>query len=83
MDCVQRRDFLIAAGALLAAPLAAEAQQAVSIARIGYLNPSLANASSLEALRQGLRNLGYNEGRNDLGLTIPQSVMARADEVIH
>jgi hypothetical protein len=27
MDRVERRDFLIAAGALLAAPLAAEAQQ--------------------------------------------------------
>jgi len=66
MDRVQRRDFLIAAAALLAAPLAAAGQQAVSIARIGYLVPSLANASLLEAFRQGLRDLGYIEGTNVL-----------------
>jgi hypothetical protein len=41
MDRVQRRDFLIVAGALLAAPLAAEAQQAAKVARIGYLTTSL------------------------------------------
>ena len=35
MDRVQRRDFLIAAGVLLAAPFSAEAQQAAKIARIG------------------------------------------------
>ena len=37
MDRPQRRDFLIAAGAFLAAPLAAEAQQTGKIARIGFL----------------------------------------------
>jgi len=33
----RRRQFLIAAGALVAAPFAAEAQQAGKVYRIGYL----------------------------------------------
>src|SRR5437660_10242870 len=35
---LKRRDFLIAAGALLAGPLAAKAQQAPRVFRIGYLS---------------------------------------------
>src|SRR4051794_32359346 len=65
MDLVQRRDFLIAAGVLLAAPFAAEAQQAAKVARIGYLAHNLAvNRHLQEAFRQRLRDLGYVEGRN-------------------
>ncbi|MFO1302475.1 MAG: ABC transporter substrate-binding protein [Burkholderiales bacterium] len=65
MDRVQRRDFLLAAGALLATPLAARAQQAPRIARIGYLTPNLAAGPHLrDAFRQGLRDLGYVERRN-------------------
>jgi putative ABC transport system substrate-binding protein len=56
---------MIAAGALLVAPLATEAQQAAKIARIGYLSSSLAaTPNRQEAFRQGLRDLGYVEGRN-------------------
>jgi len=65
MDWVQRRDFLVAAGALLAAPLVAEAQQAAKVTRIGYLSHNLAASPHLrEAFLQGLRDLGYVEGRN-------------------
>jgi putative tryptophan/tyrosine transport system substrate-binding protein len=65
MHCVQRRDFLIAAGALLAAPLTAKAQQAARVARIGYLTGNLAARTRLlEAFRQALRDLGYVETRN-------------------
>jgi ABC-type uncharacterized transport system substrate-binding protein len=50
---------------LLAAPLAAEAQQAAKIARIGYLASNLAaTPHQHEAFRQGLRDLAYVEGRN-------------------
>jgi len=61
-----RRMFLgTLAGGLLAAPLAAEAQQAAKIPRIGYLAGDLAGGPHLpEAFRQGLRDLGYVEGRN-------------------
>jgi len=62
-----RREFIgTLAGGLLAAPFAAEAQQAAKVARIGYLtgaNPA-ANPHQHEAFRQGLRDLGYVEGRN-------------------
>jgi putative ABC transport system substrate-binding protein len=65
LNRVQRRQFLIAAGALLATPLVAEAQQAVKVARIGYLTGNLAaRPHLLEAFRQGLRDLGYVETRN-------------------
>jgi putative tryptophan/tyrosine transport system substrate-binding protein len=63
---VDRRRFLLTslAGAL-AAPCAAKAQQADKIARIGYLSASVAAGAHLrDAFLQGLRELGYAEGRN-------------------
>src|SRR2546430_5506464 len=50
---------------LLAAPLAAEAQQAGKIPRIGYLSVFSPNPLDDE-FRRGLRDLGYVEGRNIL-----------------
>ena len=64
---ISRRAFLgTLAGAPLAAPRAAGAQQAVKIARIGYLAANLAGTplASHEAFLQGLRDLGYVEGKN-------------------
>ena len=63
---MDRRAFVAGAVSVLAAPLAAaEAQPAGKIARIGYLSPNLATSPHLrEAFRQGLRDLGYVEGRN-------------------
>ncbi len=63
---IERRTFIaLISGGLLAAPLAAEAQEAAKIARIGYLSHNLAAAPHQhEAFRQGLRDLGYVEGRN-------------------
>src|SRR5512132_686260 len=58
---------LTVAVSIPAAPLAAEAQQATKIAQIGYLAPNLAASRHLpEAFRQGLRDLGYVEGRSVL-----------------
>src|SRR5712691_9869284 len=47
-------------------PIAAEAQQTAKVARIGFLTTGLAaNSAHLrEAFLQGLRDLGYVEGRN-------------------
>ena len=63
---ISRRAFLggLAAG-ILAAPLAAEAQQTRKVPRIGLLalNPA-ASPHLPEAFLQGLRDLGYVEGRN-------------------
>ena len=62
---MDRRDTVLALLALGAAPLAAEAQQAAKVARIGYLSPNLASSPYLRnAFLQGLRDLGYVEGRN-------------------
>jgi putative ABC transport system substrate-binding protein len=64
---MDRRDSVtvLALLALGAAPLAAEAQQAAKVARIGYLSPNLASSPRLrDAFLQGLRDLGYVEGRD-------------------
>lgn len=62
---MDRRDTVLALLTLGAAPLAAEAQQAAKVARIGWLAVNLApNLHLLEAFRQGLRDLGYSEGRS-------------------
>jgi len=63
---MDRRQFIsMVGGSILVAPLAGEAQQAAKIPRIGYLEPNLAGSRHLqEAFSQGLRALGYVEGRN-------------------
>jgi putative tryptophan/tyrosine transport system substrate-binding protein len=64
---MRRRDFLAMLGGAAAGwPLAARAQQAGKVWRIGVLetiSPEL-NAANFNALRTGLRNLGYIEGQN-------------------
>jgi putative ABC transport system substrate-binding protein len=61
----KRRDLVIVAGALLS-PLAAKAQQAGKVSRIGYLSaPTRESVEGvLQAFLQALRNLGWIEGRN-------------------
>ncbi len=49
---------------LLAGPLPAEAQQAGKMPRIGYLSHLASPGGSVKAFRQGLRNLGWVEGKN-------------------
>ena len=62
---MDRRAFLgTFTGGLLAAPLAAEAQQAGKVYRIGFLSQGQPPKALLEALQQGLRERGYAEGRN-------------------
>jgi putative tryptophan/tyrosine transport system substrate-binding protein len=59
-----RRTFLVTfVGGILAAPLAAEAQTAEKVYRIGMLGSSSSDPL-VEAFKQGLRELGYVEGRN-------------------
>jgi putative tryptophan/tyrosine transport system substrate-binding protein len=65
---VNRRTFLggLTFG-LLAAPLAALAQQAGKVWRIGYLgdgSPASRASINLDPFREGLRELGYIEGQN-------------------
>jgi len=62
---MDRRAFLCGLTGTLSAAFAAEGQQAANVPRIGYLNTNLASTThTREAFRQGLRDLGYVEGRN-------------------
>ena len=54
----------IMALAVLAAPLAATAQQAGKVYRIGFMTPRLGIEPQDEAFRQALHELGYVEGQN-------------------
>src|SRR5499425_238606 len=57
---------ILFAGALLAIAVTVDAQQTKKIPRIGYLgvNPRSVNLARIEAFQQGLRELGYSEGKN-------------------
>src|SRR5438132_11322039 len=63
---INRRTFLIGSLVVFAASRAVNSQQTGKVYRIGFLG--IANASSwasqIAALRQGLRDLGYEEGKN-------------------
>src|SRR5262249_9238163 len=54
------RSFPAGLGSGVTVPLAAEAQQAQRMSRIGVLAQ---NSPAWDAFRQGLRDLGYVEGR--------------------
>jgi putative ABC transport system substrate-binding protein len=63
---LKRREFISLLGAAAAWPLAARAAESANVPRIGFLRlgppPSL--AKRVEALRTGLRELGYVEDKN-------------------
>ena len=64
---MDRRTFLMLAAALSASSCPAHAQQPVSVARIGFLSPASPAGGwdiRLQAFRDGLRALGYVEGKN-------------------
>jgi putative tryptophan/tyrosine transport system substrate-binding protein len=63
---VKRREFITLVGGAAAWPLAARAQQAGKVARLGWLRLGSAAdfAGRVEALRTGLRELGYVEGKD-------------------
>src|SRR5262245_47863035 len=66
---MNRRRFLhTVSTSLLAAPLAAEAQPAGKVYRIGFVGNSTGRleANLVGPFRQGLRDLGYVEGQNVL-----------------
>jgi putative ABC transport system substrate-binding protein len=58
---MNRRAFVTGLGAVLAAPLAVEAQQASRVYRLGILSPA---PPSLDVISVPLREVGYVEGQN-------------------
>ena len=94
---MRRREFIaLLGGAAVAWPLAASAQQAARLPRIGILDffPSATSADSIEAFQQGLRELGHLDGRNihveyhsaeqrsDLAATIATDLVRREVDII-
>src|SRR5713101_3368254 len=62
---ITRRAFIgTVTGALLAGPLAAEAQPLGKVYKIGFLSPLPGEDPALGPLLQGLHDLGHDEGRN-------------------
>src|SRR5262245_17327503 len=80
---MRRREFISLLGGAIAWPLVAHAQQPGKVPTIGYLAPArLPNL--IDALRAGLRDLGYVEGQNlaieyrfALGQTKPYDELAQ------
>ena len=64
---MRRREFIcLISGGAAVWPVVARAQRPAKIARIGWLGlgPAAAQSSRVRALRAGLRDLGYVEGKN-------------------
>jgi ABC-type uncharacterized transport system substrate-binding protein len=61
---MDRRAFIAGGVAALAAPLAAEAQQATNVYRLGYLSSNPPATFRVDVFRQALHDLGWVEGRN-------------------
>jgi putative tryptophan/tyrosine transport system substrate-binding protein len=64
---MKRREFIaLVSGAVAAWPLAARAQPSERVYRIGFLGVAshAGYAAQVDGLRRGLRQLGYEEGKN-------------------
>jgi len=87
----RRREFITLLGGAAAWPLAARAQQADRVRRIGVLNPFVENdaeeRANLTAFRQTLEKLGWSDGRNvridyRWGSADPARIRAHAKELV-
>ena len=93
---MKRREFItLLGGAVAAWPLTAHAQQGSTVQKVGFLYPGPVTASSarIAAFLEGLRSDGFRvpdqidfivnlTTAKILGLEIPPTLLARADEVI-
>src|SRR5262249_7338595 len=63
---MRRREFITLLSGAVLLPQLARAQRSSKIARLGFLGVTVASswASRWEALQLGLRNLGYEHGKN-------------------
>ena len=74
---MRRREFITLLGGAAATkawPVAAVAQQSTKFARIGFVGANAADSvpERVEAFRAGLRELGYQEGRDPSSNSVGQ-----------
>ena len=82
---MKRREFItLLGGAAVAWPLGAQAQQPATVPRIGWIAIGTPQGSEfLEAVKQGLRQLGYVEGRSIIIETRwPTDIRDRVPELV-
>ena len=82
---MKRREFItLLGGAAVAWPLGARAQQPATVPRIGWIAIGTPQGSEfLEAVKQGLRQLGYVEGRSIIIETRwPTDIRDRVPELV-
>ncbi len=78
-----RRRLLIASGAaLFAAPVVSRAQQPGKVYRIGLLRASELPADTADAFREGLKALGYIEGKNIVSSALQAASQARVQALV-
>ena len=79
----RRAALALAVAAGIAAGMTVRAQSPVRVPRIGVLRWGIAGDDAQLGLAKALADIGYREKQTiSLGLTIPQSLLLRADEVI-
>src|SRR4029077_4056130 len=61
---IERRELIASLGVAVVWPLAARAQEPAKVLRVGILSPAASEtAATLTAFREGIRDLGYIEGK--------------------
>jgi putative ABC transport system substrate-binding protein len=83
---MRRRQFItLLGGAVAGWPLVAQAQQPATVPRIGWIGIGTPDGSEfLEAVKQGLRQLGYVEGRSIIiESRWPTDISDRVPELVH
>jgi len=74
---MNRRAFVVGLGAVLAAPLGGEAQQAGRIYRVGFVGPASGLTAQVLAFHDGLRDNGLVEGQN---VAVDQQLMGGRED---
>jgi putative tryptophan/tyrosine transport system substrate-binding protein len=87
---VRRRKFITLLGGAAAWPLAARAQDAGKVARIGFLGPAQTSAPAIsfyQAFLSQMRELGFRDGQNlrveYRAIEDPRGISAGAEELVH
>jgi putative ABC transport system substrate-binding protein len=79
---MRRREFIGLIGGAVAWPIKTRAQQSEPVRRVGFLSVGPPPPAFIDGFRQGMRERGLVEGQKELSITLPHSLVSRADQVI-